>query len=76
MTVSLALFYYATVSVVSIGVDKICEEFEKIDPLIFNKKTKQFIESHPLLDLLNRPNADETKTDFMGSLSRALVFEV
>lgn len=68
---TLALIYYASVSVVSIAIDKICEEFEVIKPQLLEKKNEKLITDAPILDFLNHPNSDETGVQFMGEIGRS-----
>ncbi len=69
--ITIALSYYATISVVATAIDIICKEFENITPVIKNIKNPDiFIKEDPMLDLLAHPNSDETGTAFFGKLSR------
>lgn len=68
--IQLALNYYSIISSVSTSIDLIGDEFQSIKPLILDKKKKEFILDNPLLNLLNMPNSDQTKTELLGSIVR------
>jgi len=64
------LFYYKIISPVSTAIDYIADEFQSIRPLIYNPDSQKFESKNPLLDLLNYPNSDETRNEFLGSVAR------
>lgn len=53
-----ALRYYAEGSVIFDAVDEISSKGSPITPVLWDRVSEEFIKSHPLLDLLARPNAD------------------
>jgi len=71
---SLAINYYTKVQPVSSSINKIVSEIVSIDPIVFNEKTGQIIEKHPVLDLLDEPNPFCKYSEFMTNI--AVDFEV
>lgn len=68
-----AIQYYDGVASISTAIDLIAEEIENIRILILNKNadkdTDKFIDKHVLLDLLNHPNSDQTRREFLGQIT-------
>jgi len=67
---SLSLSYYNGISIISLCVDMICDEFKSIPPLLFDKKKKEYLLSHPILDLLSNPNPDFTRNEFLAAVAK------
>lgn len=65
-----AITYYNCISAISTGIDLIAEEIENIHPVIFDKTEKKIIDDDPILDLLNFPNSDVTRSEFFGQIAR------
>jgi HK97 family phage portal protein len=63
-----ALQFWRDVSTIGIAIDKITEEFANITPYLKEKKNNEIIKSNPVLDLLEKPNTDITREEFMTSL--------
>jgi len=59
---------YRQSSAIAIAVDTIAEEIEQIKPVL--KIGDDFIDNHPVLDLLAQPNPDEYNDTFLGQLAR------
>lgn len=59
-----ALRYYEQVYPIATGIDKITDEYTSLQTSIFDKSTQKYITDHPLLDLLDNPNATESSKDF------------
>jgi len=57
--------YYLTASPVASSIDIIAEKFSEIIPILEHVETKEIIRSHPVLDLLARPNKSLTRQEFM-----------
>lgn len=64
-----ATTYFLQCCPVATAIDKIAEEVASIQPLIYDKKSEKYINSHPILDLLDSPDADMTFTEFMYQLA-------
>lgn len=64
-----AVLYYLECAPVATAIDKIAMEVSSIPPLVYDKKNKEFIEEHPVLELLNSPDADVTYREFMHALA-------
>ena len=62
-----SLRYYEQISPVSIGVDKVVDEFKALQPAIFNKSDQEYTTSHDFLTFLSRPNASISGQDFFKS---------
>jgi len=67
---STAIKYYNCISAISTGIDLIAEEIENIHPVIFDKLEKKIIDQDPILDLLDFPNSDVTRSEFLGQIAR------
>lgn len=68
-----AIAYYNNVAPISIGIDLISEEFEVIEPFVFDQENQEYDDSdetQALLSLLKMPNADTTMGEFMGNIAR------
>lgn len=57
--------WYLTNSAVASSVDTIADKFSEIVPVLQDKKTKEFLRDHAVLDLLAKPNKSLTREDFM-----------
>ena len=62
-----SLRYYEQISPVSIGVDKVVDEFKALQPAIFDKSDQEYTTSHDFLTFLSRPNASISGQDFFKS---------
>ena len=62
-----AVLYYLECAPVATAIDKIAADVASIPPLVYSKKHKEFIKDHPVLDLLNSPDADITYKEFIHS---------
>lgn len=62
-----AVLYYLECAPVATAIDKIAADVASIPPLVYSKKHKEFICDHPVLDLLNSPDADITYKEFIHS---------
>ncbi len=45
------------------------EAFSSLPLRVYDKKTKTFLETHPILDLLNKPNPQDSRTSFLKAYS-------
>lgn len=45
------------------------EAFSSLPLRVYDKKTKTFLEAHPILDLLNKPNPQDSRTSFLKAYS-------
>lgn len=63
------LTYYRRVAPVFDAVDRIADEVAGIRPVIYDNTTEEFIETHPLLTLLNRPNPMQSGSEFMKAVA-------
>jgi len=64
-----AMGFYRQNSSIATAVDMIADSFEQITPVIM-LEDGTMIEKHPVLDLLNSPNAHMTWSDFAARISR------
>lgn len=64
-----AILYYLECAPVQTAIDKITDEIAAIKPLIYNKKTDEYIDEHPLLELLAYPDADFVWSEFIKQLA-------
>ncbi len=60
--------YYLTCSPLATAIDLIVQNSTNIRPEVFDKKEKEFLEEHPVLDLLSFPNAAQSYIQFMDRL--------
>lgn len=60
-----AVKYYGTCAPLADSIDRISREIASIEPLVFNTKTDEFSNVHPVLDLLKFPNADSTYEEYI-----------
>jgi HK97 family phage portal protein len=68
----ITITYYKRIAPIATAIDMISGNVADIEPLLFDSKTNEFIKDHPLLELLQNPNADSTYTEFMVSLAALL----
>jgi HK97 family phage portal protein len=61
--------YYTRCAPLSDSIDRISQELASLTPVLENTKTGEIIRKHPVLDLLDFPNADSTWDEFMTSIS-------
>lgn len=59
------IFYYLTCKPVSKSIDLIAGKMSVIPPILKNKKTGDELRAHPVLSLLNSPNSDMTREEFL-----------
>lgn len=45
------------------------EAFSSLPIRVYNKKTKEFVDTHPILDLLKKPNPQDSATSFLKAYS-------
>lgn len=64
-----AVLYYMMCSPVFTSIDKISMEASSIRPLIYNTDTKEFINKHPVLDLLKYPSSNITWSELMYAIA-------
>jgi HK97 family phage portal protein len=55
------------------AIDRICYAFSIIDPIVYDEKNKEFVEDHPVIELLKNPNLEISGSDFMYSLLAFLI---
>lgn len=60
--------YYLTCSPLATSIDLIVQNSTNINPEVFDTKEDEFLEEHPVLDLLASPNAAQSYVQFMGRL--------
>lgn len=60
-----AIDMYLNVAPVADAVNMITDEVKHILPLLFNTKTNEFIDEHPILDLLDNPNTNMNYSSFI-----------
>lgn len=59
-----ALNYYRKCSPVFTAIDTIAKEMTNIPPSIYDTKAKKWVDEHPVLELLAKPNADVVWEEF------------
>ena len=64
-----AVLFYAQLQPVFDAVDRIVTEFASIKPRVFDTVNKEFVEDHPILDLLQQPNPFNTCDLFLKTLA-------
>ncbi len=64
-----AMKYYRENSSIATAVDLVADSFEQIDPVLRIEEGK-YIDDHPIIDLLNKPNGFQTWQELAGQLSR------
>lgn len=64
-----ALYYYQQCAPVGNAVDLIADEIEGISPKIFDKKSKTYVDNHPIYEILNHPFGDITWSEFVKSFA-------
>ncbi|MGR3179853.1 MAG: phage portal protein [Candidatus Anammoxibacter sp.] len=69
VTAHRAATFYRESSAVATAIDIIAKEIEQIIPVV-KIKNGDFLEQHPVLELLKNPNEFEDYREFMGRLSR------
>lgn len=69
LSAHVALTYYRKVSPIFDAVDRLTDEMASIRPVIYDKKKEEYITDHPLLDLLNRPNAFQSGDLFIKEMA-------
>lgn len=68
LAINQAFSYYDEVAPLSTAIDWISNEAININPVIFDKKKKEFITDHPILDLLNNPNPYDSRINFLTEI--------
>jgi HK97 family phage portal protein len=63
----LAIRYYCTASPVASAIDKIAEPFAELEPRVWDKKSKEFVD-HDVLELLSKPNPEDSIDSFQAKL--------
>lgn len=56
--------FYSSIAPLGDAIDTISVQFASILPKVFDVKTKEFSDDHPILDLLKNPNTNETYCEF------------
>lgn len=64
-----SLTFFQEVSAVKNAVDIIVDEFCSIIPRVWNTKTKEWVDNHPINNLFNTPNPFETKNEFLRGIA-------
>lgn len=64
----MALYYYNSCAPLGSAINKIADGVASLKLRLRNKKTNEPVPFHPVLDLLNKPNAFESKSQFIKSL--------
>jgi HK97 family phage portal protein len=59
------VFYYMASKPVADSIDLISEKFSMITPVLINQETGEMETEHDVLALLNRPNPDNTQSEFL-----------
>lgn len=62
--------FYLNISTVFSAVERKAREIQSIVPKVFDTKNSEFLDDHPILDLLNKPNPIDTRQTFIGNLQR------
>lgn len=60
-----AMLLYANTMPLFNAIDQRATAFSHVPPRLWDKKTKNFVDDHPVLDLLSKPNADLTRQEFL-----------
>lgn len=68
-----ALRLYEQCSPLFMVIDKIVSAYINVPFRIKDKNNDEFIENHPVLDLLNNPNSDESELSFKESLATSFL---
>ena len=68
LSFNIAMYYYNRVSIIATAIDMICDEFKVVEPVLWDNKKQDYITEHPVLDLLNDPNPDFTKNEFLSQI--------
>jgi phage portal protein BeeE len=68
-----ALLYYRQCSPLATAVDRITDEIAKIKPCLYDVKKNKFIDDHPVYELLERPFADNSFSDFIKEMAVFLI---
>lgn len=64
-----SILFYAQLQPLYDAVERIATEFSSIKPRVFDNDKKEFIEDHPILDLLAEPNPFNTCDLFLKTLA-------
>ena len=73
VSISEQLRYYRICAPVFTGIKIISDQIACINPVIFDKKSKQIVRDHPFLELLKHPNFDETQQEFFEAFATYLL---
>jgi HK97 family phage portal protein len=65
--------YYCITAPLSDGIDRLTTNISSIPPLIWDKKENLFVENHPLEQLLQNPNFEDTWKEFATAFSTFLL---
>lgn len=66
---TLSIDLYSNVGPLATGINKIADAFAGLVPIVWDNKAEKFINDHPVLELLEHPNADQTKTEFLKRMA-------
>lgn len=69
---SLAVRYYSSAAPVASGIDKIAEPFAEIEPVVWDKVKKEYVD-HEVLKLLQNPNPEDSTESFQMKLAAWLL---
>lgn len=69
ITATQAMQFYQTNSTIATAVDKIVTKIEQITPVL-KTKDNDYIDQHPILDLLMNPNPYDSWREFIGKFAR------
>lgn len=67
-----AILYYQRCAPVATAIDLINKNVASVSPIVYNPNTDEYIDNHPVLDLLQNPNADSTYQEFIKRVSMFL----
>jgi HK97 family phage portal protein len=70
LAAAIACSYYRQCPIVFTGIDLIASEIASLEPKVWDKEKKQFVEDHPVLDLLYYPNSDIIWGEFIADFVR------
>lgn len=65
LAIHIAINYYRQAAPVATAINITAKSIADIEPVVQNVKTGGFVPNHPVLDLLENPNADSTYHEFM-----------
>ena len=69
LSFAMLLQYYERCAPLGSVVNEIADAIAEIEPRVWSKKNEAYIDDHPLLELLEDPNSDMDRGDFLGHLA-------